>query len=236
MVILQPKTMKEFNLKNSTKILLGDLKGRDKVLRLVQYFTKFLVYHIKESDPKSDLGKRIELLSKGLSLHRKAFKVGGSLEELQKLLELLEETKKDLKRSLNLMLRASMVVFLALDNTVWLTSLKTIDLDKDGIKKKAYRFRLFAALLNTAIGMLDLQKQAGVVTQSKPGTEERVKAEEKQGANVIAMVKNVADVITYSNSAEIISMIRGSKLDDGTAGLIGTISSVAAIYSIWIKK
>ncbi|GBG27719.1 Peroxisomal membrane protein 11C [Hondaea fermentalgiana] len=230
---LVPKAIKPAELKNVVKFM-GDLKARDKLLRLVQYFTKFLVVKLREGDAKSDLAKRVELLSKGIGLHRKAFKVGSWLEEYQKFVELVKNGKDDPKRTMSIILRACMTVFLMLDNAVWLTTLKVADFDKDALKKKAYKFRLTAALLNTAIGVLDFQKQALVVEAAKEDAE-RVKAEEKQGANVVGLVKNVFDVVTYANSAEVFKAVRGSSYGDDVIGLVGAVSSLAALYGIWIK-
>jgi hypothetical protein len=45
-------------------------------LRLAQYFGKFLEYKLLTAEPKSELGQRVSLLSKGIGLHRKAFRLG----------------------------------------------------------------------------------------------------------------------------------------------------------------
>lgn len=189
---------------------------------------------LKQMDGKSDLANRIELLSKAIGLHRKAFKIGSFLEEYQKFLEILRDTKDDPKRLLNLVLRACMAIFTVLDNLVWFVSLKVIDLDKDALKMKAYKFRLAAAAISTVTSVMDFQKQAKVVASAKDDTE-RVKAEEKQGANVVGLAKNVFDVVTYGNSAELVKAVRGSSYDDNVIGLVGAASSAAAMYSIWTK-
>mmetsp|Transcript_13294 Transcript_13294/g.33901 ORF Transcript_13294/g.33901 Transcript_13294/m.33901 type:complete len:228 (+) Transcript_13294:121-804(+) len=223
---LVPKGIKPATLKNVVKFT-NDLKARDKILRLVQYYCKFLVYRLQASDPKSELAKRLNLLSKGISLHRKAFKFGAWVDEIQKFNELLESGKSDLKQTLSLILRPVMAMFVLLDNMIYLASLKVVLWDKDALKPKAYKVRLFAALLNTATGYLDIEKQVKLVKAASP--EERSKAEEKQGQLLVGMVKNVADVVTYMNSAKYI------EVNDGAIGLIGSASAAAALYTIWCK-
>lgn len=86
-VKLVPADVKAANLANIVKFT-NKLKARDKLLRLAQYYLKFLVYRLEQTDPKSDLAKRAKLLSSGMGLHRKAFKLGAWLDEIQKFQEL----------------------------------------------------------------------------------------------------------------------------------------------------
>merc|ERR1712232_1486502 len=108
----------------------------------------------------------------------------------------------------------------------------------DPLKKKAYYMRLAAAILNTLIVAVDFGKAQEKLEglQREDGKEgEVVKTEEKLGELTVGMVKNVCDVITYANSAEVIKMLTGSSYNDGTIGLIGSVSALAGGYAVWLK-
>jgi len=223
---LVPEDIKGVNLQNVVKFT-SSYKAKDKILRFVQYYLKFAVYQMLQADPKSDTGKRLNLLTKGIGLHRKAFKLGQWLDEVQKLVELLNNGKSGPKQNLDILLRPVMFMFLIFDNLVYFASLKVSDGNKDELKQKAYKFRLTAALIQFAGSCLDLQKQAKVVAKATPDTKR--KALDKQGQVAIGFVKNLCDVFTYANSAKFI------ELTDGSAGLIGATSSACAMYTIWCK-
>jgi hypothetical protein len=226
-LVLVPKAAKPLHdLKTLTKAS-GDLKFRDKWLRFAQYLAKFLVFRLVQADPKSDLGKRLNELSKGIGLHRKAFKLGAFVDEIQKFQETLESGKTDAKATLTLLMRPALALFTLLDNMVWLASLKFTQWDKDSLKMSSYRARLVAAYAALAINVLDYQKGAKAVAAAKP--EEKQKAEEAQGQLVVSLVKNGADVVTYMNSCNLLA------LTDGNAGLVGALSSAAAMYNLWVK-
>lgn len=229
---LIPKKAKPATLPNVLKFL-DTLSGRDKTLRFVQYFSRFLTYQLFQADPKSELGARLQLLYKGLSTHRKVFKLGKFVDEYEKFKKVLAEAKEDLKKTLTLALRFFMGVFLVLDNLVWATSLKIIKLEKDPLKKRAYYFRLTAAFLNASIVAITMTETQEKIKKAKG--DELVKVEEKQSANLVAMVKNLCDIVTYSNSAKVVEALIGRSYDDGTIGLLGSVSAVAGGYAAWLK-
>jgi hypothetical protein len=185
------------------------------------------VYQLLQADAKSDTGKRLNLLSKGVGLHRKAFKLGTWLDEVQKLVELLNSGESGMKHNLELLLRPLMFFFVIYDNLVYFADLKVIDGNKDELKMKSYKLRLAAAMIQVATSVLDFQKQALKVAKATP--EEKTKAMDKQGQNALNVAKNCLDVVTYANSAKFL------ELSDGTAGLVGAASSGISMYTIWCK-
>ena len=92
-------------------------------------------------------------------------------------------------------------------------------------------------MINVILVVLDMQKTTSkVIKAQKAGdTDATTAAKVKQGTNVIAMAKNTADVITYSNSADVFETVLGSALNDGVVGIIGSVSAVAGGLAIWKK-
>merc|ERR1712150_140355 len=145
-----------------------------------------------------------------------------------------------LVRILTLMLRAFMGVFVVLDNCVWLGSIKVVKFeDMKLLKKQANLFRWFAASFNLVLGLIDIQKQQKLETKllsTDAGDGDFQKVHEKQGKNVIGLVKNCCDVLCYGISAEIIKLVTGGgELGEGNHAFLGTISGIAGGYAIWDK-
>eukprot|EP00510_Aplanochytrium_minuta_P009437 CAMPEP_0184055452 /NCGR_PEP_ID=MMETSP0956-20121227/7180_1 /TAXON_ID=627963 /ORGANISM="Aplanochytrium sp, Strain PBS07" /LENGTH=233 /DNA_ID=CAMNT_0026349269 /DNA_START=41 /DNA_END=739 /DNA_ORIENTATION=+ len=227
-----PAACKPADVKN-TLAYLKKLDGRDKSLKLLQYVSRYFSYQLLLSDPKSDLGERLKLLYKGVSLNRKAFRLGMFVDEYKKFEKTLNEAKDDMKKRLTLLKSFAQGLYYFFDNMSWLLSLKVITGDKDSVKVRAARFRLTAAIASILMCIMDISSTQEKILGSKPESKERVKAEEKQGKNTVTLVKSVCDILVYGNNAKFVEMIKGKKYDDGTIGLLGSISALAGIYSIW---
>lgn len=207
---------------------LEKLKGRDKVLRFVQYFSRFLTFQLMNSDPKSDIGGRLKLFHKAIGLHRKVWKIGTFIDEYLKFKEALNSKVDDTKKYLTLGLRACMMFYLVYDNLVWFVAVKAIEGNKDLLKLRSYYFRFIAALCNLALVAMSFQE----TTQKLETVKTDVKLEEKQGANVLGLVKNGCDILTFGNNTKWFPFL---ELDDGQMGLFGAISSMAGGVPIWFK-
>lgn len=191
---------------------------------------------------KSDTGKQLQALQKGLGLHRKAFKLGMFLDESLKFLEAVNNSKlDDTERFLTLITRASMVVFQIYDNLLWALEVKVLtSLEKASIKMRSYQFRLVAAVTSMIQVLLAISKQQVTVEKladkadAKP--EDLQKAREKQGTNIWKALKGACDLVTYGQSAEVLEKLTGKKLDDGVIGVLGSISAIAGLVEIWQTK
>lgn len=204
-------------------------------MKLIQYLARFLSYQLLDIDPESDLGGRLKLLYKGISTNRKAYRLGMFVDEFKKFEKTLASAKEDVKKKLNLVKSFCMAMFYLHDNISWLLTLKVIKGDKDPIKLRASRFRFTAAIVTTITGIMDISATQKKITSAAPGSKERIKAEEKQGNNTVGMVKNICDLLVHGNNSKYIEKLRGSKYDDGTIGLLGSMSAIAALYQLWVK-
>eukprot|EP00924_Labyrinthula_sp_SR-Ha-C_P006513 maker-scaffold_38-snap-gene-0.41-mRNA-1 protein AED:0.00 eAED:0.00 QI:143/1/1/1/1/1/2/90/224 len=217
---LVPKSAKPANTENGIKYL-QKLKGRDKAMRFIQYFSRFLYFHSGN--------KQLQSFYKAIGLHRKAFKLGTFMDEYIKFKEALSQ-KDSLKKNLTLLLRAFMAVFVVHDNLVWFLSVKAIQGDKDGIKKKSYYFRFIAAVLNFTLVAMNFQETEVKLQNSSQADLPKLK--EKQGSNVIGLVKNGCDLLTYGTNTKWFPFLA---LNDGQMGIFGAISAIAGGFPIWLK-
>jgi hypothetical protein len=196
---------------------MSRLDGRDKVLRLVQYFTRFIVYtFLNGGDSTKDSKKKFTELYKAIGLHRKAFKLGSSFDEYEKFMEALSDPKlaeNPQEQNLTLTLRAAMVIFGILDNLTWFASIKVLEeVDKEMIKLRANQFRLVAALANLSLNLVSIGSTQKKIEKSLKNTvisggsasqdpsknnnkTELDKIREKQTLNVLKFAKNAMDVL-----------------------------------------
>lgn len=207
---------------------LQKLKGRDKAMRFVQYFSRFLAFKMLTTDSKSVKGLQLTTFYKAVSLHRKAFRLGMFIDEFLKLKMALADKNEGRKKNLTITLRSLMMFFLVHDNWVWFLSIKVINGSKDSVKKRATYLRFIAAVVNFTLTLLNFQE----VTEKliiQPGDK---KTEENQGAHVLGLVKNGCDLMTYGTSTKLFPFL---KLDDGQMGIFGSISAIAGGLPIWFK-
>lgn len=231
MSMLPPK-MACLNLTNYNK-LMTRLDGRDKILRFVQYFARFIVF--KMDDKKDPTSKKLTEFYKAVGLHRKAFKLGVFLEEFEKFTEALNDTKlSQTEKNITLILRASMVVFAVLDNLLWFISVKVVEsFDKEFLKLRSNQFRLVAAIANTMLNLFSIASNQKKIEKSLSASSDKAetdKLREKQTLNVLKFTKNSCDILTYSTSANLIN------LDDGYIGFLGAASAVFSLIDIWSNK
>lgn len=230
--MLAPK-MAPLTLANYNK-LMTRLDGRDKMLRFVQYFARFIVFQM--NDKKDPTSKKLTEFYKAVGLHRKAFKLGVFLEEYEKFMEALNDTKLSaIERNITLILRASMVIFAVLDNLLWFISVKVVEsFDKEFVKLRSNQFRLVAAIANTILNAFSIasnqRKIEKALASSSTDKAESDKLREKQTLNVLKFTKNASDILTYSTSANLIN------LDDGYVGFLGALSAVLSLIDIWSNK
>ena len=225
---LVPANISSVSIKTLAKFS-DNLKARDKILRFFQYYLKFLVYRIQLYDLDNPFASNMKLLSAALGLHRKAFKLGGWIEEINKFGELQRKGIMGFEQSMELILRSCMAAFLILDNMVYFATLGVLKIDKEKLKMNAYRIRLVCALLQTTLGALSIRKQDNEVSLAIRQNKDVQKQKEKQGQLLIGTTKFSLDIFTYMNSAKYIT------LDDAHSGIIGSLSSLAAIYQLWCK-
>ncbi len=77
---------------NKTSRYLSNYEGRDKLLKMVQYLSRFLMHQTRTNPDASEAWKNLFIASAN---SRKLFRLLKSLVELQKLQELLEKPPKD---------------------------------------------------------------------------------------------------------------------------------------------
>lgn len=215
------KGMKPITATNAVKFLNGS-NARDKVMRFLQFFTRYLAAELKASGPKSELVSRLTLFYKGVSLHRKMPKLGKTVDEYLKLKEAQETIKDPLVRSLTMAMRAFMMAFRFFDNLIWASTLKVFPVkDMTQLKIRSNTVRMFASIANIALAMLDLRRLAQQEVSQKLRT--------LQADARVDLLQHCCDVLTYGAGAEAVT------LSERAVGILGSVSSVAGAIPLWKK-
>ncbi|CAM9923660.1 unnamed protein product [Phaeothamnion confervicola] len=108
------------------------LEGRDKLTKIMQYGARFFVWYFSRHDPKSPLAARAFKLYKTTQLSRKAFRMLKVLEEVLKLQQACNATRKPATQRLLHALRAiAMGCFWSFDNLNYLTTTQTVAFGND---------------------------------------------------------------------------------------------------------
>jgi len=209
--------------------------GRDKALRLVQYFSRFYAWYLfRTNHPQTSIAP-FEAAKKQIGTTRKLLRVGKFVEHFKS--ASVYSDKKDIDPVLK---------FLAVGRQLGYAGYLSFDslcvLDATGIKKwekaKAlqkqaqtfWMMGLASSILSGAYTLyhLNLRKQK-VDKKEGEGVVESKKIEKQWSTARLQLVSDLCDICIPSTSLGYLN------LDDGLVGLAGTTSSLIGLYNAWEK-
>ncbi|PVH98241.1 peroxisomal biogenesis factor 11 [Periconia macrospinosa] len=210
--------------------------GRDKVLRTLQYFSRFLAWYLYRTNHPTSSISPFETTKKQFGLTRKLMRVGKFVEHFK-----AAAVASDAK-TLDPILRYT-AVGRQLGYAGYMVCDNACVLDATGIRKFAasqrllregYRFWFAGISCSIASGLYalyQLRERSKAVEGGKSGegVVERKKIEKEANALRVQLVSDLCD-ITIPASA-----LGWANLDDGFVGLAGTVSSLLGVWSQWKK-
>jgi len=214
---------------------LATTVGRDKALRLIQYFSRFYAWYLyRTNHPESDF-KPYETTKKQLGLTRKILRVGKFVEHFKAAAQAADS------RTLDPVLK-----FLAVSRQLGYAGYLTLDtatvLDATGVKKwggakrastEAMRFWLMGIASSIVAGVYTLNRlrlRRQVVDKKEgEGVVESKKIEREWNTAVLQITCDICDITVPATALGYLN------LDDGIIGLLGTFSSLVGIYNVWEK-
>ncbi|KAF2837554.1 peroxisomal biogenesis factor 11 [Patellaria atrata CBS 101060] len=212
--------------------------GRDKLLRTIQYLSRFTAWYLFRTNHLSTSILPFETLKKQLSLTRKLLRLGKSIEHL-KAAALASDSK-----TLDPVLKTCAVgrqlgyaAYMFWDNL-------TVP-DAAGVwrserakrwQKEAYRAWFAGLLCNIVAGvytLVQLRERERRVGEGKgveaEGVVEGKKLVRERNATNLQLVSDVCDIMVPAFA------LGYANLDDGIVGLAGTLSSLIGVWSVWKK-
>ncbi|KXS94168.1 hypothetical protein AC579_604 [Pseudocercospora musae] len=210
--------------------------GRDKVLRTVQYFSRFLAWYLYRTNHPQTTVAIYEAIKKSFGSARKAFRLGKFVEHFKAAAVAADSKSMDpVLKYLAVGRQLGYAVYLSLDALTYFDQTGIYKLSNGArLQKEAYRAWFAGLACNIVAGLYTLYNLQAIAQKRKDSTDAEKKVEEKtlereKAATQLQLISDVAD-ITIPGSA-----IGVFNLDDGIVGLAGTVSSLIGLSAAWQK-
>ncbi|KAI1910395.1 Peroxisomal membrane protein PMP27 [Ophidiomyces ophidiicola] len=218
--------------------------GRDKVLRTLQYFSRFLAWYLFRTNYSQASIAPFEAIKKQFGLTRKLLRVGKNVEHFKAAAVALDSkptvagastTAADpVLKYLAVGRQLGYGVYLSLDTFTYLhaSGIRKFDSIKR-LQSQAYK-AWFAGLMCSAIASLySLWKlkemERNVNKKDGEGALESKKITRERAAITTQLVSDICDLTIPSSALGYVNF------DDGIVGIAGTMSSLLGIWSVWKK-
>ncbi|EDN09874.1 peroxin 11 [Histoplasma capsulatum] len=213
--------------------------GRDKILRTLQYFSRFYAWYLYRTNyPQASIAP-FEAVKKQFALTRKLLRFGKNVEHFKAAAVLLDSrsptaTADPVLKYLGIGRQLGYAIYLSFDMVLYL--------DSAGVRKMANAKKLQARALKAWMAGLVCSAVSGLYSMWM--LKEREKAvNKKDGESVVEgkmiekertavltqLVSDFCDLTIPSTSLGYIN------LDDGIIGLAGTVSSLIGVRTAWRK-
>jgi len=216
--------------------LFATTVGRDKLLRTVQYFSRFYAWYLyRTNNPQSSITPWATA-KKQLGTVRKFLRLGKFLEHFKA--AAVAADKKDIDPVLKFCAvgrQLGYAGYLSLDNLCLLDSSGIRKWDKaKQLSREAARFWFAGLFFNVMAGFYTLfrLRQRSFTLDKKEGEAavESKKLDKEWNAASLQLTSDLADIC---NPATTLGL---ANFDDGFIGLAGTLSSLLGVYSAWKKS
>ncbi|KAJ3329128.1 Peroxisomal membrane protein PMP27 [Blyttiomyces sp. JEL0837] len=224
----------EVNDYDHTVKFLSTTVGRDRINRFIQYFTRFVAWHLQRSGAEKDLLDRLAKLQGSVGQTRKLMRAGRQL-EFYRAMEKSLNVKDDVVRITTLVKNFCLALWLAHDTFQWAHNAGVVKLTTiKEIGQRAFKFWL-VALVASFIGDLHklrlnamrvgietkAVKAAALKKEKDESAEKTLKALKSERSKIIlATVQDGLDILIPASGLEYI------KVETGLIGLAGAITSV----------
>ncbi|KAF2116989.1 peroxisomal biogenesis factor 11 [Lophiotrema nucula] len=209
--------------------------GRDKVLRTLQYFSRFLAWYLyRTNHPQSSITP-FETTKKQFGLTRKLMRVGKFVEHFKAAAVASDAKSVDpVLRYTAIGRQLGYAGYMLLDNATVLdaTSIKKFSASQS-LLREAYRAwftGITCSIISSLYSLYRIRERTTKISEKDgEGVVERKKANKDANAVKIQLISDLCD-ITIPSAA-----LGWANFDDGFVGLAGTLSSLLGVYTAWKK-
>lgn len=209
--------------------------GRDKILRTIQYFSRFYAWYLFRTNASPKDIAPFEAIKKQFSLARKLMRIGKNVEHFKAAALAADQRGGD-----------PVLKYLAVGRQLGYAGYLTCDamtyLDAAGIRpspaakrlsREAYKF-WFTGLLCSAISgtyaQYQLNSRNSLISKADvEGVVEKKQIAKEKSAIQLQLISDLCDLTTP------IAALGFANFDDGFIGLAGTVSSLIGVYNTWKK-
>ncbi|KAK4696965.1 hypothetical protein P7C71_g1024, partial [Lecanoromycetidae sp. Uapishka_2] len=209
--------------------------GRDKLLRTLQYFSRFYAWYLFRTNNPARLIAPYEAIKKHFGLTRKCLRIGKNVEHFKAAAVAVDSKNMD-----------AVLKYCAVGRQLGYAGYLTLDtityFDAAGIRPMAGAKRLqqeaykawFAGLsFNIVAGLYTLwqirQKEQSIDKNDGESVVDSKKLLKERTATNMQLISDVCDLTVPS------AALGYANLDDGVVGLAGTVSSLIGVWATWKK-
>ncbi|KAI9850532.1 MAG: Peroxisomal membrane protein PMP27 [Thelocarpon superellum] len=209
--------------------------GRDKLLRTLQYFSRFYAWYLLRTNASQASIAPFEAIKKNFGLSRKLMRVGKNIEHFKAAAVASDTANLDpVLRYTAVGRQLGYAMYLSFDAITYLDSAGIRPSESiKRLQKEAYKAWLAGLLCSTVSGVYTLyrlrQRDLSIDKKDGEGVVESKKIARERAATNMQLVSDLCD-ITIPGSA-----LGYVNLDDGLVGIAGTISSLIGVYTTWKK-
>jgi peroxin-11B len=223
---------------------INKTEGRDKFCKAIQYASRFITWTTLTSNP--EVSKRFNGLFVGMRDARKLFRLFKSINEYQKITQLLNKIEEDeFAFYFNILNRLGFLGYWFFDNLNILSKVNFLKLDAKKNAKIGAIFWFFALifalvleirnLIRVSHQQIQLEKDlANCKEEELDVTKNRLKALKlKKKGIVLNIIKSLGDLITASQGSEIAPKLLKINFNDGWVGIGGLVSALITSYQLY---
>ncbi|EXJ72597.1 uncharacterized protein A1O5_03743 [Cladophialophora psammophila CBS 110553] len=213
--------------------------GRDKVLRTIQYFSRFYAWYLYRTNNPTSAILPWTTIKNQFGLTRKILRVGKFVEHIRAGSELYDAAIKSgngdkIVQYLQILRQIGYAGYMFFD---MMTLLDTMGVKKDprakSIQATAYRFWFTGLVASALAGIYNtykLRERARAVDEKDAEAKvEKVKIARQQRTVNIQLISDLCDLTVPG------TILGYVNLDDGIIGLAGVTSSLLGMYGAWQK-
>lgn len=196
--------------------------ARDKFVKGIQNFLKYLVWHLT-SQGKKDISKKIKAIASVLSEYRSILKFGKPLKAIKDIREI--GSPGDLGDSLEVATNCCDIVYKLADNLEFLSKYKVVGYDAERLESISKVGQFWTYLTQFILDILEWRKLRAKV---KDGEREK-----KMQKLRLDLVKDTTDLLRVL--PPYLRRFSSFPTHDGFASLMGTIAGFSGAYAVWLK-
>ncbi|KAL8946326.1 MAG: hypothetical protein Q9222_007260 [Ikaeria aurantiellina] len=210
--------------------------GRDKLLRTLQYFSRFYAWYLFRTNAPTRLIAPFEAIKKQFASVRKALRLGKNVEHFKAAAVAMDDTKAqdELLRYCAVGRQLGYATYLTLDMAAYLDSAGIWKFESaKRMQREASRAWLAGLLFSAVSGLYTLwglrQRELDLDKADGEGIVQSKKIERERAATNLQLVSDVCDLTIPGSALGFVN------LDDGIVGLAGTVSSLIGVMGTWKK-
>ncbi|KAI9882791.1 MAG: hypothetical protein M1823_005454 [Watsoniomyces obsoletus] len=209
--------------------------GRDKLLRTIQYFSRFYAWYLLRTNALPSSIAPFEAIKKQFGLSRKLLRVGKNIEHVKAAASAANSKNMDpVLKYCAVGRQLGYAAYLTLDLATYLDAagIRPFESAKR-LQREAQKAWLVGLIFSAVAGTYSLwqlqEKEQRIDRKEGEGVLEIKRLERERTATQIQLVSDICDLTIPSSALGYVT------LDDGIVGLAGTVSSFIGMWGVWKK-